>query len=74
MSLERKERRRCDICKEVISDKDYYSCTKQTAGKDNIYIPITTNGTAQWNSYTYANHPYIIDVCLDCWSKLTLDK
>ena len=70
MSVERKERRRCDNCKEVISDAEYYSCQKHTAAEADCYR--TINNEAQWviqGSYNYPQPP--VDVCMDCWEKLT---
>ena len=37
MSLEKKERRMCDICKRIMSEESFYSCQRNYAYKENEY-------------------------------------
>ena len=71
MSLEKKERRRCDICGEVISDVDYYSCSRTKA---RTYDEYYTDQVTGWIGTNYPLYPTFIDVCLDCWAKMENSK
>lgn len=69
MSVERKERRRCDICGEIISDTEYWSCKRERAKVDNVY----TKDGQYWivNNYGTVTTPAPpTDVCVDCWEKM----
>lgn len=79
MSVERRERRRCDICGELITG-DYFSCARKRI----LECPIPNPG--HWVNQvvgdgimpigTYGASPYQptkspdLDVCLDCWDKM----
>lgn len=72
MSLERKERRRCNLCGEVISG-EYYSCERKYHTATDGYIAVGTSPvwTGTINGYGYTCQPVpAIDVCLDCWEKM----
>lgn len=72
MSVSTKERRRCDICKELIV-KHYYACAAQS-----LSTPCLERSDV--GAYWFGNGPliitgtqnnnYTIDVCSDCWDKM----
>ena len=71
MSVSTKERRRCDICKELIVRK-YYSCSAQSLStpclerSDVGAYWFSTGGISPVSGY--AMNSGEIDVCEDCWN------
>ena len=72
MSLERKERRKCDKCGEIISGA-YYSCEKQFHTATDGYATVPPgNAWLQFagGSVGTCSPPPKIDICQDCWEKM----
>jgi hypothetical protein len=78
MSVERRERRRCDICGELITG-EYYSCDRKTivncpAPNPGFWMTqgqgsVSVNGMLGSGSYQPILPPGI-DVCPDCWEEM----
>jgi hypothetical protein len=75
MSIEKRERIRCDICREIISGKQYYSCKQENAAADE-YITVDQSSMfiANFSLGCQPGVPRFTDVCLDCWEKMTLEQ
>jgi hypothetical protein len=70
MSVERRERRRCDICGELITG-DYHSASRRTLQPcGNVVQPGIWQIQGNWNNTGGGD----IDVCQDCWDKMKESK
>lgn len=69
MSLEKKERRMCDICKRIMSEESFYSCQRNYAYKENEYHATSLMEYYVGDRMSTYNGTYT-DVCMKCWEKM----